>query len=208
GGKTPANGGEGPSTNRFNVLYDDYGASMEAGEDMEADVAAMSQGVAAEDSVLRHRKLKGKDKVVTGELDKSEQVVENSKFDDHVARDSACASKLAKSMRGKIVVENSLNMEVESDSDRSEKGMGSSDGPSEVGPTSKHGLHEDGLDSLCEEERPVGGGLPKGSVNVNLGKPKDGFGRSQGLHPRKTSSFKVGGPKIKENMLVKSLPVG
>ncbi|OMO52408.1 reverse transcriptase [Corchorus capsularis] len=62
GGKTAVNGGDGPSTNRFNVLYEDGDASMDAGEDREAEVATWSQGVVAGDNVLRHRKLIGKAK--------------------------------------------------------------------------------------------------------------------------------------------------
>ncbi|OMP14027.1 cellulose synthase A catalytic subunit 1, partial [Corchorus olitorius] len=42
-------GGDGPSSNRFNVLYEDSDTPQEAGEVREANVEAWSQGVTSKD---------------------------------------------------------------------------------------------------------------------------------------------------------------
>ncbi|OMO80756.1 nuclear RNA polymerase C1 [Corchorus olitorius] len=98
---------------------------MEAGEDREAEVTAWSQGVATKDNVLRSGNKIWKAKVVTEDLEKSKQVVGNTEIHDQVVGDSAFAVKLDKSVKGKSVVEDSLHMEAESESDMSLKGMDS-----------------------------------------------------------------------------------
>ncbi|OMO64517.1 hypothetical protein CCACVL1_21701 [Corchorus capsularis] len=82
-------------------------------------------------------------------------------------------------------VEDTLILDDESDKTIEE-------GVSNAGPV------EDGLVNLGEGEQPIDSRLPKPSASVTLVKPKEGVGKSQGLHPRKTSAFKSGGPKIKD----------
>lgn len=162
-------GGDGPSSNRFNVLYEDSDTPQEAGEVREANVEAWSQGVTSKDKVWRPKKKVDKGPVVTEDLEEAEQVDGDATMDDQF-------------------VEDTLILDDESDK-TIEEGV-SNAGPLEDGPGLKNGPVEDGLVNLGEGEQPIDSRLPKPSASVTLVKPKEGVGKSQGLHPRKTSAFK------------------